>query len=55
MSMNESRANRLQLNEMLYQQALVINELVSFRDLINNVLVTYNARVEKLGKIIAKK
>ena len=55
MDINESKAKRIQLNEMLYQQSVLVNELVGFKDLINNVLVNYNAEVEKLGKIITGK
>lgn len=55
MDINESKAKRIQLNEILYQQSVLVNELVGFKDLINNVLVNYNAEVEKLGKIITAK
>lgn len=55
MDSNEPRAKRNQLNEMLYQQAILVNKLSGFKDLIDNVLTYYVTEVEKSEKIIDNK
>lgn len=55
MDSNVSRGKRDKLNEMLYQHNLLINELISFGDMINYTLSNCCKKVEEVGKMIREK
>lgn len=50
-----SKGKRSRLIEMLYQQNLLVNELISFSDMINYTLANCVKKVEEVGKMIREK